>query len=228
TQQLHTTSEVVNRNREDDELSSDSDYVDIPDELEDEEYNEDAQTNGYLSGSDDGSYDTGNYVNEDEDNGESDNNTDDEEQNDNDDQLIDLQNIRAQTRRLVDRIRDCISNINSTRAIIDYVQRQEKLHDPQITSTLVTDIEIRWNTTFTMLHRFIGHQSIIDDINRRPFKIPDISHNQQTKLGSKKFEFTNGDWSNIKNLCSVLCPFFSATTVTSGKKYPTSAAAYSG
>ncbi|CAF1117725.1 unnamed protein product [Adineta steineri] len=228
TQQLHTTSEVVNRNREDDELSSDSDYVGIPDELEDEEYDEDAQTNGYLSGSDDGSYDTGNYVNEDEDDGESDNNTDNEEQNDNDDQLIDLQNIRAQTRQLIDRIRDCISNINSTRAIIDYVQRQEKIHDPQIASALVTDIEIRWNITFTMLHRFIGHRSIIDDINRRPFKIPDISRNQQIKLGSKKFEFTNGDWSKIKNLSSVLCPFFSATTVTPGKKYPTSAAAYSG
>jgi hypothetical protein len=142
---------------------------------------------------------------------------------------MDLQDVRAQIRQLVDRIRDCITNINSLRAVVSFVQRQAQIHDPKINAALVTDLEIRWNTTFTMVHRFIAHQSIIDDINSRPFKIPNISSiNQQLKLGSKKFEFTNDDWSIIKDLDTVLCPFFGATAVASGKKYPTSAATYSG
>ncbi|CAF4909986.1 unnamed protein product, partial [Rotaria magnacalcarata] len=47
------------------------------------------------------------------------------------------------------------------------------------------------------------------------------------KLASKKFEFTNDDWSRLKDLQTVLKPFFKATKAISAKNYPTLAAAYS-
>ncbi|CAF2951319.1 unnamed protein product [Rotaria sp. Silwood2] len=124
-------------------------------------------------------------------------------------------------------MRAFITNINSIRAVTDYVQQREKIHDPPITAALVTDIEIRWNTTFIMVDRFITHQAIIDDINSRSFKIPNISSVQQLQLGNKKFEFTNEDWCTIKDLQNVLKPFFGATTAISAKSYPTLALAYS-
>lgn len=124
-------------------------------------------------------------------------------------------------------MRAFINNINSIRAVIDYVQQREKVHDPPISAALVPDIEIRWNTTFIMVDRFTKHQAIIDDINRRPFKIPNISSVQQLKLGNKNFEFSNEDWSTITDLQTVLQPFFGATTTISAKNYPTLALAYS-
>jgi len=201
--------------------------------LEDEEADEDNLIYGNATDSDDeinnavddNNEDTVSYADENDDTDENDN-PDDNEEND-DYQSVDLQDIRAFIRQLIDRVRAFISNINSTRAVTDYIQQREKLHDPPITAALVTDIKIRWNTTFIMVDRFVTHQAIIDDINSRPFKIPKISSVQQLILGSKKFEFTNDDWCTIKDLQTVLKPFFGATTAISAKNYPTLALAYS-
>ncbi|CAF5108907.1 unnamed protein product, partial [Rotaria magnacalcarata] len=78
-----------------------------------------------------------------------------------------------------------------------------------------------------MIDRFSNHRFIIDNINSQPFKVPDISSVQRMKLASKKFEFTNDDWSRLKDLQTVLKPFFKATKAISAKNYPTLAAAYS-
>ena len=173
----------------------------------------------FINAVDNGDEDNVSYADEND-------NPDDNEEND-DYQSIDLQDIRASIRRLIDRMRAFINNINSTRAVIDYVQQREKIHDPPITTALLTDIEIRWNTIFIMVDRFITHQAIIDDINSRPFKVPNISSVQQLKLGNKKFEFTKDDWCTIKDLQTVLKPFFSVTTAISAKNYPTVALASS-
>jgi hypothetical protein len=93
---------------------------------------------------------------------------------------------------------------------------------------LITDLEIRWNTTFIMINRFINYRSIIDNINSQPFKIPHINTTQQLKIGSKKFEFTNNDWSQLKDLHEALGPFFLTTSIMSGKNYPSLAVGFSG
>ncbi|CAF2090095.1 unnamed protein product [Rotaria magnacalcarata] len=224
-----TTIDVIDHNSDDNDTSSDFDHSDIPDEFEDDEDNltysnaadSDEEVNNAVDDEDD-----------DEDNvsyaGENDNQDDNEENDDYQSiESIDFQDIRASIRQLIDRMRAFINNNNSTRAVTDYVQQQEKIHDPPITAALVTDIEIRWNTTFITVDRFVTHQGIIDDINSRPFKIPNISSVQQLKLGNEKFEFTNDEWCTIKDLQTVLKPFFGATNTVSAKNYPTLALAYS-
>jgi hypothetical protein len=67
----------------------------------------------------------------------------------------------------------------------------------------------------------------MDDINRRPFKVPNISSVQQQKLSNNRFECTNDDWCTIKDLQTILKPFFTATTAISAKHYSTLALAYS-
>jgi hypothetical protein len=200
----------------------------VPEELESDEYGSE----------DDGGEDSGsNIVNipmnepqfyetfEDENNEDIENNED--ETNDNE-QLNQFEGLRLLVRRLIKRVRACVNNIRSTRAIIDYVKQKAKATDPPIKSTLVTDFVIRWNTTFIMTNRFINYRSIIDNINSQPLKIPHISTTQQTKIGSKRFEFINDDWCKLNDLQDVLKPFFVTTSIMSGKNYPSLAVGYSG
>ncbi|CAF1316890.1 unnamed protein product, partial [Rotaria sordida] len=148
-QPSRTIIDVVDHNSEDNDTSSDFDDLDIPEELEDDENNltfGNAADNDeeLINVVDDDNEDNVSYVDEND-------NSDDNEEND-DYQSIDLQDIRASIRKLIDRMRVFINNINSTRAVTDYVQQREKIHDPPITAALITDIEIRWNTTFIMAY----------------------------------------------------------------------------
>ncbi|CAF4012126.1 unnamed protein product, partial [Rotaria sp. Silwood1] len=95
-----------------------------------------------------------------------------------DEQLVQPEHVKL-VLQLVKRIRYCIGNIRSTKAVNDYVKRKALSVVPPIKSALVTDIEIRWNTTFIMIDRFKNYRFIIDDINSRPFQIPNTSSTQQ-------------------------------------------------
>ncbi|CAF1518541.1 unnamed protein product [Rotaria sordida] len=125
---------------EDNDTSSDFDDLDIHEELEDDENNltfGNAADNDeeLINAVDDDNEDNVSYVDEND-------NSDGNEEND-DYQSIDLQDIRASIRKLIDRMRAFINNINSTHAVTDYVQQREKIHDPPIIAALITDIEIR-------------------------------------------------------------------------------------
>ncbi|CAF3462685.1 unnamed protein product, partial [Rotaria sp. Silwood2] len=222
-----TTDNFDNTSESENDAQSDSYAIDVPEEIEDE-----------------ASSDNGNSTDSEEESGENHNTTDDElnidvedESEDdidggyaknNDEQVVQQGNIQFSVLQLVKRIRSCIGNIRAKRAVLDYVKKKAQSVDPPITSTLITDIEIRWNTTFVMIDRFTKHRAIIDDINGRPYQIPNTSSTQQLKIGSKEFEFTNSDWHRITDLKKALEPFMISTNVVSAKNYPTLAAAYSG
>ena len=210
----------------DDDRSSNADEIEVPEELEDDEDND---LYGDESDTEDESDNVADSFIEDEvvyvsgdDNGEA---NEEESRGDHSSQPTD---IRELLKHLVDRVRSCIGNIRSTRVVFDHVQACEKTSNPPITAGLITDLEIRWNTTFIMIDRFVAHRVIMGDVNSRPDTIPNISSTQQSKLGAKRFEFTNDDWCAMQDLRAALRPFFGATNVISAKSYPTLAAAYSG
>ncbi|CAF1270327.1 unnamed protein product [Rotaria sordida] len=223
-----TTTETFDYNSEsENDARSDSYTIDVPEELEDEAISD----NEHPSDTD-GEPDDVNYTIEEESNvdveDQAEDDTSDSGEEHSDEQLVQPENVQYLVRRLLKRIRSCIKNIRSTRAVYDYVKKKAKLNDPPIRSELITDFEIRWNTTFIMIDRFKTYRLITDDINSRPFKIGNISTTQQLKLGSKEFEFTNDDWCRITDLHTTLKPFFIATSIASAKGYPSLAAAYSG
>ena len=119
---------------------------------------------------------------------------DNERAQDDDEQLPQPNNIRYLVFQLIKRIRTCVANIRETRVVNDYIKIKAPSNDLSIKSKLITDFEIRWNTTFIMLDRFTIYLPIIDDINSRPFKIAHTSSAQQLKLSLKEFEFTKKDW----------------------------------
>ena len=226
-QQPRTTMDAFGYDSENEnDTASDSDQIDIPEQLEDDEdtvlYGNSSDTDEEFDDTtDDSINDT---VGSDNESGNGEENDEDDDNN----ELIELHDIRDLIRQLINRVRACVNNIRSTRAVLDYVQIREKTSDPPIKAGLITDLEIRWNTTFVMIDRFTTHRLVIDDINSRPFKIPDLSSVQQLKLSAKRFEFTNDNWCAIHDLHTALKPFFSATNVISAKSYPTLAAVHSG
>lgn len=208
----------------DDDAKFDLHHIDVPEDLEEDEVSSDEDNS---SGHEEGNETAGGSTENESDFDSVDNNdTSDEEFSD--DESDQSQNIRYSVHQLVQRIRACIGNIRAARAINDYVIRKARSNDPPIKFNLITDFEIRWNTTFIMIDRFIIHRFIIDDINSRPFKVAHITSTQQAKLGSKEFEFTNDEWSRINDLHAVLKPFLIATNIVSAKNYPTLSTTYSG
>ncbi|CAF4026770.1 unnamed protein product, partial [Rotaria sordida] len=225
TQQV-TTDNFDNTSESENDAQSDSYAIDVPEEIEDEAASDDGNSTDNEEQSGD------NHITMDD---ESNIDAEDESEDDvdggyaknYDEQVVQQENIQFSVLQLVKRIRSCIGNIHATKAVLDYVKKKAQSTDPPITSTLIRDIEIRWNTTFVMIDRFTKHRAIVDDINGRPYQIPNTSSTQQLKIGSKKFEFTNSDWYRINDLRTALAPFMISTNVVSAKNYPTLAAAYS-
>lgn len=87
------------------------------------------------------------------------------------------------------------------------------------------DFRIRWNTTYVMLSRFIAISSIITDITLSPSTSIGLKKKQYEKL--RKLSFTRFDWLCLSALENILYPFYHATTLLSGSKYPTLSIGYS-
>ncbi|CAF3879758.1 unnamed protein product, partial [Rotaria magnacalcarata] len=224
--QLRTTTQNFNSSSEsEDTRESESSFVQVPDEVEDEAYsNNDDSTDCDEKSNDNFS------ESESESNNENDENSYDEDDENSkyaDKEADENENIHCLVSTLVKRIRACVGNIRSTRASVEYTKKKAKSMDPPVKYTLITDIEIRWNTTFIMINRFTDYRSIIDDINSRPHQIPYLNPSQGLKFGSKNFEFTNDNWCQIHDLKNVLEPFMVSTNVVSAKNYPTLATSYS-
>ena len=216
-----------NNSESENDAQSDLYTINIPEEVEDEAISDNENLTDSEGEPDDGGSSTENEPSVDIDD-EVEEGVDGECAQDDDEQLAHPNNVRYLVFQLIKRIRACISNIRATRVVNDYIKIKAQSNDPPIKSRLITDFEIRWNTTFIMLDRFTIYRPIIDDINSRPFKIAHTSSAQQLKLGSKEFEFTNNDWCRITDLHTILKPFMIATNVVSAKNYPTLAATYSG
>ncbi|CAF1627247.1 unnamed protein product [Rotaria magnacalcarata] len=224
--QLRTTTQNFNSSSEsEDTRESESSFVQVPDEVEDEAYsNNDDSTDCDEKSNDNFS------ESESESNNENDENSYDEDDENSkyaDKEADENENIHCLVSTLVKRIRACVGNIRSTRASVEYTKKKAKSMDPPVKYTLITDIEIRWNTTFIMINRFTDYRSIIDDINSRPHQIPYLNPSQRPKFGSKNFEFTNDNWCQIHDLKKVLEPFMVSTNVVSAQNYPTLATSYS-
>jgi hypothetical protein len=77
-----------------------------------------------------------------------------------------------------------------------------------------------------MLERFIAVSSIITDITLSPSIEIGLDKKQYEKL--RKSAFSRFDWLCLETLKNVLYPFYKATKLLSGSKYPTLSLAYSG
>ena len=139
---------------------------------------------------------------------------------------------------LLKRVRILISFIRKSSVLSRYVQHQIKLKQVEIRELegdqvvkscelkeVILDFYIRWNTTYVMLSRFIAMSSIITDITLSPSVEIGLKKKQYEKL--RKLSFTRFDWLCLTALKDVLYPFYRATKILSGSKYPTLSIAHS-
>ncbi|CAF2180976.1 unnamed protein product [Rotaria magnacalcarata] len=139
---------------------------------------------------------------------------------------------------LLQRVRRLVRFIRKSSVLYRYIRNQIRLKNIEIVrsaheqnlkpvklNNAVLDFRIRWNTTYTMISRFIALSSIITDITVLPSIEIGLKKKQYEKL--QQLSFSRFDWSILAALKNVLFPFYRATTLLSGSKYPTLSIAYS-
>ena len=122
--------------------------------------------------------------------------------------------------------------MNKCRIIIKTIRKSTILYETlykiagrsSVKVGLVLDMKIRWNSTYTMLHRLLDYQSIFKEFYDNLTSIDGITDKQQSRL--LKTKLTEADWGLIQALQRVLHRFYVATTIISGNKYPTLSLAY--
>ncbi|CAF1216161.1 unnamed protein product [Adineta ricciae] len=133
---------------------------------------------------------------------------------------------------LLKRIRKLVNFIRKSSVLSRYVRHQIHLKQTELTrraeeqktaaiklNNFVLDFRIRWNTTYTMLSRFIALSGIVNDITLSPSTEIGLTKRQYEKL--RKLSFSSNDWLCLSALKNVLFPFYKATSLLSGSKYPT-------
>ena len=135
-----------NNSASENDAQSDSYTIDIPEEVENEAIFDNENLTDSEGESDDGGSSTEN---------ESSVNFDDEVEEDvdsecaenDDEQVAQPNNVRYLVFQLIKRIRACIANIRATRVVNDSIKIKAQSNDLSIKSRLITDFEVRWNTT---------------------------------------------------------------------------------
>jgi len=87
---------------------------------------------------------------------------------------------------------------------------------------LILDFHVRWNSVYLMITRLEKFKSIVNIITKKPESIPGLTNSQKTSIASLKL--SNDEWS--LSLIYVLAPFYKATKILSGRKYPTLALSF--
>ena len=70
-------------------------------------------------------------------------------------------------------MRNLINRINNSNNIYMYCELKKK--EAKIDVSFKLDFQVRWNTTFMMLNRFLTLRSIVNDITMNAESIPNLS-----------------------------------------------------
>ena len=168
--------------------------------------------------------------------------SDDANQSPNNEQIIaeivsDPISLKLTMYNVLQRVRKLIKFIRKSYPLDNYVRQQIQLKKIEIIrhiegqkpkiiklKDIIMDFKIRWNTTYLMLERFIAISAIITDITLSPSIQIGLKKRQYEKL--RKSSFSRFDWLCLTALKNVLFPFYIATTLLSGSKYPTLSLSY--
>jgi hypothetical protein len=84
----------------------------------------------------------------------------------------------------------------------------------------IIDFHVRWNSSFLMIRRFKKLKEVVQAITNSTIQdIDGLTKPQYKKLQS--WSLNGEEWQTLEMLENILSPFFSATKLLSGRKYPT-------
>lgn len=127
---------------------------------------------------------------------------------------------------------DIGSLMKKCRAIVSSVRKSSILSEfvyslaanQSIQCGLIMDMQVRWNSSYKMLKRFLAYQPVLDKLYEEIDSLPGITKGQRRKLMDSKLD--GNDWDLINALHLVLERFDEATKVLSGQNYPTLSLSY--
>jgi hypothetical protein len=117
--------------------------------------------------------------------------------------------------------RKVVNIINKSSILYEIIR---KLALPAIKCQLSIDMRIRWNSTCTMVSKFIIYQEILNQLMNKLPSIQGVRVEQRNKL--LNLQLSNTEWEIIKSLERVLSLFSDGSDMLSGSKYPSYAVAY--
>lgn len=143
---------------------------------------------------------------------------DDSSESDDEDSLVlDMQEIGV----LMTKCRKMINVIRKSSILNDTLL---KLAKDSVAVELITDMKVRWNSTYHMVQRLLLYQHALASFYDNLETLNDVTAKQRRKLIDLKL--TSVDWNVLLAMRRVLERFNDATEILSGKSYPTLSLAY--
>ena len=130
---------------------------------------------------------------------------------------IRVPHVIGNVRWLLDKVRSLVKMARASGIIFSAVSTwaaEQKLRN----SSLILDYRIRWNSTYTMLVRFLEFRLLVN-YTTSGMKIDGLTDKQERKLD--KLKLSKEDWELIEALVVILEPIHEATKIISGRNYST-------
>ncbi|CAF5163851.1 unnamed protein product [Rotaria magnacalcarata] len=105
----------------------------------------------------------------------------------------------------------------------DIAYEQNMIIIANIKRNLCYDVKSRWNSTFSMIDSLLVLRQLIQKLFNYKHQLT-IQSKQVKKLAD--YELTSDDWNVLLVLYSILKPFYHATKVMSGRRYPSIGVAF--
>ncbi|CAF1374565.1 unnamed protein product [Rotaria sordida] len=127
-------------------------------------------------------------------------------------------------RLLIKRVRELVGLVHQSSNLNEYV-RQQKKEKGLDSDGLILDCDIRWNSCYMMIDRFITYQPIIESITILHRNIisglssPVVQH-------LKRMIFTEDEWDHLIATKNVLKIIYKAYKLLAGRRYQTLSIAY--
>ncbi|CAF4018115.1 unnamed protein product [Rotaria magnacalcarata] len=128
-------------------------------------------------------------------------------------------------------IKDISCILYNCRKLVNIINKSSILHEftgnlarSTVSTDLIVDMRIRWNSTCKMISRLIDYRPALTMLIEQLSTIQGVSAKQKKLL--IKLQLSNYEWDVLKQLKSTLLIFSDASEMLSGQKYPSFATAY--
>jgi hypothetical protein len=123
---------------------------------------------------------------------------------------------KEQLAKTIQKGRSLIKTIRRSQILMMFINNEKKI--TKVQRRLIVDCMSRWNSTYLSLRSILSHKPIIINLFENKGKLS-ITFKQREKLNS--LELSSDDWMVFTDLMNLFEPFYHATYMLSGSKYPT-------
>ena len=146
-------------------------------------------------------------------------------QSDSNGSQVDLYKLLTRVHTVMKKVREGVKLMRNINAITEYMSGFMKpLVDGRKPRGLLSDMPIRWNSSFMLMDRLMLNRDVVRNVFSLPNALDGLTAKQKTKL--HELTLSQDEWEMLGALRQVLEPFYVSTIVLSSRHYPTMASAF--